>query len=192
MVFALAALAALMQAPAAKAANSGAQPAGERERSYFTDTLLTDQFGNRNRFYSDILRSKTVLINFMFTGCSDACPLMTHRLRRAMAALKDDFGRQIEFVSITVDPLGDTLEELKRYAERFDIPEKGWRFLTGKPNDVTTVLQRLGERAKEKEVHTTLLLAGNVDTRHWRKIPPETAPHLIAASLRDLAGISSQ
>lgn len=173
------------------AANSGGQapPPGERERAYFTDTVLTDQHGARLRFYSDVLRGRTVLVNFMFTGCSDACPLMTHQMVKTMEALGPDFGERIRFVSITVDPLGDSPAQLRAFAEKFDVPKAGWSFLTGQPADVQRVLQRLGERAKEPEVHTTLMLAGNVDARHWRKLNPPTRPDRIAGALRDIAGI---
>ena len=174
---------------AALAANSAPMAAGnpgERERNYFTDTILLDQNGKERRFYSDLLRGRTVLINFMFTGCSDACPLITYRLKKVMEALGPDFGERIQFVSLSVDPLGDGPEQLRAYAEKFELPAVGWTFLTGKPNAVETVIKRLGQRAGEPQVHTTMLLAGNVDGRHWRKLQAETTPRLLARQLQDL------
>lgn len=194
----LSALGALLPAglpAAALAANSapmGSGNPGERERNYFTDTILLDQNGKERRFYSDMLRGRTVLINFMFTGCSDACPLITHRLKKVMEALGPDFGERIQFVSLSVDPLGDGPEQLRAYAEKFELPAEGWTFLTGKPNAIETVIKRLGQRAGEPQVHTTMLLAGNVDGRHWRKLQAETTPRLLARQLQDmLAGTAT-
>lgn len=159
----------------------------ERERLYFTDSALTDQRGRTLRFYSDVLKGKTVLINFMFTGCADACPLVTARMKKVQEVLGEDFGALVRFVSLSVDPLNDTPKQLRLFAEKFELPENGWTLLTGAPDPVQTVLHRLGERAQEKEIHTSILIAGNVVARHWRKLRPTMSAERIAASMRELA-----
>lgn len=174
------------ESAAASSRGAAAGPTAERERNWFTDTPLLDQHGREIRFYSDALQGRTVLVNFMFTGCSDACPLVTHRLKKVAEALGDKFGRQIQFVSITVDPLGDGPTQLRDYAAKFELPKDGWTFLTGKPEAIETVLKRLGQRAGEPQVHTTMLLAGNVDGRHWRKLQAEQNPRVIARTLEEL------
>ena len=48
------------------------------------------------------LRSKVWIANFIYTHCTDTCPLQSAR----MAKLQDDFAgeRNLRLVSITVDP----------------------------------------------------------------------------------------
>src|SRR3954453_314174 len=76
----------------------------EREakaRDYFTETKLKTQADKTVRFYSDALKDKVVLINFVFTQCGDACPLITAKLVQAKRELGDVFGQEVRFVSIS-------------------------------------------------------------------------------------------
>jgi protein SCO1/2 len=47
-------------------------------------------------------------------------------------------GRDIFFLSITLEPKKDTPKILKEYSDNFDI-KPGWSFLTGKPADIQTL-----------------------------------------------------
>jgi cytochrome oxidase Cu insertion factor (SCO1/SenC/PrrC family) len=85
---------------------------------YFPNTLLTDQDGQQMRFFDDMIKGKVVVINFIFTTCSDSCPLETARLRQVQKLLGDRVGKDIFFYSISIDPLSDTPEVLKAYATR--------------------------------------------------------------------------
>ncbi|MGB5473029.1 MAG: SCO family protein, partial [Gammaproteobacteria bacterium] len=55
--------------------------ADEASRQYFTDLKLVTQDGKDVRFFSDVLQDRIVLINFIFTHCEGACPLMTRKLK---------------------------------------------------------------------------------------------------------------
>src|SRR4030095_10907987 len=83
------------------------QSSTEREaktREFFTDTLLRTESDRTIRFYSDALKDKVVLINFVFTQCGDTCPLITARLVQAKKELGEAFGRDVRFLSVTRDP----------------------------------------------------------------------------------------
>ena len=110
---------------------------------YFPNTLLTDQDGQQMRFFDDMIKGKVVVINFIFTTCSDSCPLETARLRQVQKLLGDRVGKDIFFYSISIDPLSDTPEVLKAYAQRFQIGP-GWQFLTGEFADITDLRKKLG------------------------------------------------
>jgi protein SCO1 len=154
-----------------------------RTRDWFTDTTLRDQDHQTHALYSDLLAPRTVLINAAFVGCSSACPLITQHLVRTRDALGDRFGTQVWFLSITVDPLNDGPDELKRFAQRQGADGPGWRFLTGKPNDVQTVLQRLGLWPDKPDNHQTGLVAGNARGGRWGKLRPDSSPQALAQQL---------
>jgi cytochrome oxidase Cu insertion factor (SCO1/SenC/PrrC family) len=78
-----------------------------RCQTWFTDTVLKDQNGRELRFYSDVLKDKVVMLNVIFTHCTDACPLITRKLRECARPWGRP-GRQVTFVSISSDPLNDT------------------------------------------------------------------------------------
>ncbi|HTN87066.1 MAG TPA: SCO family protein, partial [Sorangium sp.] len=148
-------------APARTRAQVGGPPtAADAAAAYFTDTELIDQDGRPRRFYTDLLRGRKVLIHFVFTSCKGACPTMTANLARVQALLGKRAGKEIAILTITVDPVNDTPKVLKQFAAKFNAGE-GWRFLTGTPQNVETVLGRLGGLTQKPEEHTSTLLVGD-------------------------------
>jgi protein SCO1 len=89
-------------------------------------------------------RDKVVAVTFIYTSCTDTCPVLTALMAHVQDKLGLEFGRRIAFVSITVDPERDTPEVLKQYAETFGADLKGWAFLTGDPAAIQEVVLRYG------------------------------------------------
>jgi len=166
-------------------------PDEESTRNYFTDLPLLNQQGKRVRFYSDVLKDKVVLMTFIYTSCRDACPLIIQRLSQVKEQLGELFGKQVFFIAVSVDPLRDTPEALAKYARQHKADQPGWIFLTGEKGNIDKILTKLGQHTAKPEDHTTMLLAGNVATRHWTKIAPTVPVAGIAIKLQDLAVESS-
>jgi protein SCO1 len=103
---------------------------------------LTSQDGARVTLAD--FRGKAVAVTFIFTSCTDTCPLLTHKMALVQDELGSDFGRKIAFISITVDPERDTPEVLKEYAEAFEANLAGWAFLTGSPAAIREVTRKYG------------------------------------------------
>ena len=94
-------------------------------------------------------RGKVVAIAFIYTYCTDVCPMLTDNMARVQEKLGTAFGTKIDFVSITVDPERDTPDVLKQYAENFGANLKGWSFLTGDPATVHEVGRKYGVIARK-------------------------------------------
>src|ERR1700723_1667716 len=88
-------------------------------QNYFTDTVLIDQNGIERRFYSDLVKGKTVVINVMFTTCKDSCPRMAANYARIQEWLGPRLGKDASMISITIDPETDSPARLKAYGEKF-------------------------------------------------------------------------
>ena len=135
---------------------------------YFTDVELLDQDGKKVRFYSDVLKGKTVVVNAFFTTCTSVCPPMNRNMEKIQEALKDRVGKDVFFVSITVDPTVDTPARLKEYAKKFHAGP-GWMFLTGKKENLDWALHKLGQYVENKDDHKTIFIIGNEPTGLWKK-----------------------
>lgn len=183
-------LAAILAATLLMPVFSGAtDPASEqRARDYFTNLELVSQDGERLRFYDDVLKDRIVVINFIYTHCEGACPLMTRNLTVVRDMLSGDLEKQIQFITLSLDPLRDTPAAMKQFAETHQADQDGWLFLTGKPENVNTIVSRLGSYTDDLEAHSTLLLAANVRNAHWTKIPPTVPPAGVIEKLKLLAG----
>lgn len=154
--------------------------------NYFPNVPLVTQDGKTVRFFDDLIEGKVVVINFVFTTCSAACPLETARLREVKELLGDRVGRDIFFYSISIDPLNDTPAVLKEYAERFDTGP-GWTFLTGSPDDILLLRQKLGlylpDIPADSNDHNLSLIIGNQATGRWQKASPFENPAFLASQL---------
>ncbi len=130
----------------------------EREAAaYFPNRILVDQHGTKVRFYDDLLRDRMVVMHVMFTRCTSICPPLLTNLAKVTELLGDRLGRDVELISITVDPAYDTPENLLEYSRAFGAPA-GWRFLTGKPDDVKAVLEKLGAWVDDPDAHNAWLI----------------------------------
>jgi len=115
---------------------------------------LTSQNGRQVRLAD--FRGKVVAVTFIFTRCTDTCPVLTPMMSFIQDRLGSDFGTKIAFISITVDPERDTPKVLKEYGEAFGANFTGWFFLTGSPQAIADVARRYGVFAAKAE-------NGNVD-----------------------------
>jgi protein SCO1/2 len=127
-----------------------------------------DQDGRHLRFYTDLLQGKVVVINSFFSSCTDSCPAMSGTLARIQDWLGERLGKDAYIVSISVDPDTDTPPVLKEYAQRFKA-RPGWSFLTGKRQDVETVLHKIGQYVDAREDHLNVFIIGNERTGLWKK-----------------------
>ncbi len=156
----------------------------EKARAYFTDLELVTQEGETVKFFSDVLKDKIVVINFIFTNCEGACPLATQKLTAVRDMMEGEFNGPLRFVSISLDPERDSPAALKDFAKKYHADQKEWLFLTGNTDNVTRIIKILGQFTPNLESHSTLMLAGDVRTAHWLKIPPQALPLGIAEKLR--------
>ena len=150
------------------AAPAVAQDTPSAAAKYFTDVELVNQDGKKLRFYSDVLKGKTVVVNAFFTTCTSVCPPMNRNMEKIQEALGDRVGKDVFFVSITVDPEVDTPTRLKEYAKKFHAGP-GWMFLTGKKENLDWALYKLGQYVESKDDHTTVFIIGNEPTGLWKK-----------------------
>jgi protein SCO1 len=112
------------------------------------DFVLMNQ--DNERFDSAKLRGKVVALNFIFTTCSDVCPIFTANLAQLQRTLNSRRSENVFFVSITTDPEVDSPKVLKAYAQRYNADLKNWAFLTGPEAELRRVWKSFGVRVIRK------------------------------------------
>ncbi len=89
---------------------------------------LIDQNGRSVAFPADF-RDTVLLVAFTYTACPDICPLTTDRLLQASERIPEEL--PVRFVLITLDPQRDTPQQLRDYADLYQLDLQRWRLLTG-------------------------------------------------------------
>ena len=139
-----------------------ARPAAQPRKATpaIPDTPVLDQDGRRLKFYADLVQGKTVVVNFIFTSCTTICPALGATFARVQRDLGERAGRDVHFISISVDPVNDTPERLKAWGAKFKAGAV-WTFVTGAKPDVDELLRALAASSARPEDHTPTLLIIN-------------------------------
>lgn len=105
-----------------------------------SNITLTNQLGNEVSL--DDLDGRIIVADFFFTRCPSICPTLTTNMKELQDAMKmKDRRRKIDsafvhFLSFSVDPQRDSVEVLKRYADKYGINHDSWWLLTGPKKEI--------------------------------------------------------
>jgi len=123
------------------------------------DFELIDPSGHRVRL-SDFC-GRLVLVNFIYTRCPlpEVCPRLASSFALMQRRFREQLGRELILLSITLDPKYDTPAVLEKYERAWRADPEGWYFLTGSEREIWTVADRFGLAYWSEEgflVHTSL------------------------------------
>jgi protein SCO1 len=138
-------------------------PQGARQHG-MTNTVKAPDFiliNQENQLLdSTRLRGKIVVLNFIFTTCTDVCPIFTANLAQLQRKLNGQYRSDLYFVSVTTDPEVDSAPVLKAYAQRYGVDFTNWSFLTGPEMQLKQVWNgfsvRVIKKARGLVQHTSL------------------------------------
>jgi protein SCO1/2 len=100
---------------------------------HVSNMQFTNQFGKKVSFAD--LKGKIIVLDFFFTRCPTICP----QLAKAMKRLQNSFIHNdsiVQFVSVTVDPLHDSVTQLRKWAEKYNVNPDSWWLLTGNRDSI--------------------------------------------------------
>jgi protein SCO1/2 len=99
------------------------------------DFALTNQEGTPVSW--DSLKGKIVIADFFFTRCPTICPTLTRNMKRLAESVNnskkvgDKKNKLVHFLSFSIDPERDSVLQLKKWADRFQVNPEQWWLLTG-------------------------------------------------------------
>ncbi|HEX5704379.1 MAG TPA: SCO family protein [Pyrinomonadaceae bacterium] len=132
------------------------------------DVEILDQNGKKQRLYTDLVKGRKVVINFIYTSCTSYCPLSGDNFARLQALLGKRMIKDVYLLSISTDPETDTPAKLKAWSARFG-PKPGWTLVTGETPAMQTLLKAfLGEGPRRGE-HTPIAFVLNDERGGWQR-----------------------
>lgn len=78
------------------------------------------------------LKGKTVVLNFLYTRCTEACPLHMNLIRQLQTGVEEEgLSEDVIFITIATDreDIAGTRENMRAYGENFDLNPGNWHFL---------------------------------------------------------------
>jgi protein SCO1/2 len=117
--------------------------------SHVPDFSFTNQMGQKvswkDMMYKrndSMSEGKIIVIDFFFTHCPTICPTMTKNMKLLRDNIKtnnlvgDREANFVQFLSVSVDPERDSVPELKKWADRFQVNPENWWLLTGNKKEI--------------------------------------------------------
>ena len=131
---------------------------------------LTDQTGAT--FASQSLADHVTLIDFMYTHCTDACPLLSATFQDTQRKLAGDgwLGSRVMLVSLSVDPMHDTPAVLAEYGQQFRAQPDAWKLLTGDWDQVYDVLTGLKLATRPPRPPADAPVPGGTELTHTTRV----------------------
>ena len=148
------------------------------------DVELLNQDGKRLRFKSEAIADKLVIISFTYSTCT-LRPVIDEITTGIQTKLSSRLGREVEMISISIDPVTDIPQRLKQYAQAVGA-KPGWIFLTGKKVDVDRVLVGLDSYAANISSHPLSLLVGDGRRGTWKRIFGFPSPEAVLKVVKEL------
>jgi protein SCO1 len=107
------------------------------------DFRLIDQFARPIRL-SD-LAGRIIAVNFIYTRCPlpEVCPRLAANFAHLQKRFREQMGKNLVLLSITLDSQHDTSSVLADYAKRWGAGE-GWQFLTGDSAGIQRIANQFG------------------------------------------------
>jgi protein SCO1 len=134
----------------------------------------------------ELLTGRTTALQLMFTGCSAVCPMQGALFARLQGMLTNQLARNIQLLSLSIDPLSDDPKALSAWLKRFNA-RPGW--VAASPAIAAlgqvTALFRRGVNAADD--HSTQVYLINRGARLVWRTPDLPAPREVADLLLRLA-----
>lgn len=174
-----------LSAQLASAQPAPANPAPQAEKAQdIPDVELLDQRGHPVRF-RDLVADRVVAIQFIFTSCRLACPLLGVQFGKLQELVGEKLDHGVQLISISVDPLTDRPERLAAWAEQFKA-RPGWTQVTGDRSEIEKLLKALGAYTADKNSHTSFVLLIDAKNEQWKRLDGFSSAAAIATEIDHL------
>jgi protein SCO1/2 len=126
------------------------------------------------------LRGKPVVVSLIYTSCTHICPMLTQRLRQAVADAQHVMGPdRFQVVTIGFDTRNDTPMRMAAFARAQGIDLPNWKFLSASDATMSSLAKELGFSYAAYSggyVHTSQTTILDRDGRVYRQVYGDDFP----------------
>lgn len=130
--------------------------------------------------------SRAVVINFIYTSCTQICPVTSRTFMQVQDKLGADRNK-VHLVSISIDPEQDTPAVLRDYAKRFEAGS-GWNFYTGTTEASITTQKAFEVFRGDKMNHAPVTLLRAAQGKSWVRIDGFASADDLLSKYNEISG----
>ncbi len=121
---------------------------------------FTNQLGQQVSLYD--IKGKIIVMDFFFTRCPTFCPGMARSMKKLQDSFKKNDTSIVQFISVSIDPLHDSVPQLRKFADRFNVNPDSWWLVTGDKKEIYDfALQEMKASIADTEVDTGFIHTQN-------------------------------
>jgi protein SCO1/2 len=143
---------------------------GKTDTTYHTIPNFSFIDQNGKKITQKNLNNSVYVADFFFTTCHSICPIMSTQIQRVAEKFKGN--SEVKFLSHTVDPETDTVEQLNRYAIEHKANVNQWMFVTGDKKELYDIARTgylldasIGDGGPDDFIHTQNFALVDKDNR---------------------------
>lgn len=129
---------------------------------------------------------RAVVINFIYTSCTQICPVTSRTFMQLQKKLGND-RKKVHLVSISIDPEQDTPVVLREYAKRFEAGS-GWRYYTGTTEASIATQRAFDVYRGDKMNHAPVTLLRATPSKPWTRIEGFASADELLNKYREITG----
>jgi protein SCO1/2 len=93
----------------------------------------------------DRYRGRPLLVNLVYTACSDVCPTVVQNLYPAVEIAREALGAEaFSVITVGFDPRHDTPERMRSFARQQGVDFSNWHFLSGDRATIDALAEAVG------------------------------------------------
>jgi protein SCO1/2 len=145
--------------------------------------LLRDD-GKKTDLLGELADGRVVALNFMYTTCTEICPLTT----KIFADFQQKLGAErdkVHLVSISIDPEQDRPNVLRNYAKKYGA-QPGWDFYTGTVEDSLAAQKAFDAYRGDKMSHVPVTYLRTAPGQPWLRLDGFASADELLQSYRTL------
>ena len=121
---------------------------------------FTNQLGQQVSLYD--IKGKIIVMDFFFTRCPTFCPGMARSMKKLQDSFKKNDTSIVQFISVSIDPLHDSVSQLRKFADRFNVNPDSWWLVTGDKKEIYDfALQEMKASIADTEIDTGFIHTQN-------------------------------
>ena len=110
----------------------------------------------------DSLKGKILVINFFFTRCPAVCPGLSKSMKKLQDSYTNSKDSIVQFISVSIDPVHDSVPQLRNFADKFTFNHDSWWFVTGDKKEIYDfALQEIKASIADTEVDSAFIHTEN-------------------------------
>jgi protein SCO1/2 len=84
----------------------------------------------------DDVKGKILVIDFFFSRCPSICPDLAKAMKRLQNSFINSNDSIVQFISVSIDPVHDSVPQLRKFANRYTSNHDSWWFVTGNKKEI--------------------------------------------------------